>query len=231
MAAAKRAIQIGFNSSRFYAKSRGFDAVDPQISRFSHNFRQFSQLQAPNDKRRGLLVDTLAMVRSLEAQGVPQKQAEAITSAITHVLVDSLDNLSQSFVSKVEMQKTEMDQDSNISRFKVEVKSSQDHHISLLQRETEKLQSDIDKLRSELKYEVDKVTAGQRLDLNLEKGRIRDELASQKSETSNLTSKLDREINALRAQLEAGKVELIKYCIGTLVSVAAVGLAFLRSIK
>ena len=76
----------------------------------------------------------------------------------------------------------------------------QENHFSLLQRETEKLRGDIDKMRSELKlvlaydftklftpricisilklmahfvrnrYEIDKVTAGQRLDLNLERG-------------------------------------------------------------
>jgi len=44
-------------------------------------------------------------VRSLEAQGVPSKQAEAIIGAITEVLNDSLENVSQSFVSKGEMQK------------------------------------------------------------------------------------------------------------------------------
>jgi poly(3-hydroxyalkanoate) synthetase len=58
--------------------------------------------------------------------------------------------------------------------------------------------------------------------------RIRDELQNQNGETSNLTNKLDREIHTLRAQLEAAKYEVIKYCIGTLVSISAVGLAVLR---
>jgi hypothetical protein len=44
-------------------------------------------------------------VRKLESQGVPTKQAEAITSAITEVLNDSLESTSESFVSKAEMQK------------------------------------------------------------------------------------------------------------------------------
>ncbi|KAA8536046.1 hypothetical protein F0562_028524 [Nyssa sinensis] len=130
---------------------------------------QISQLVKPNGKR-AFLVDTLALVRSLEAQGVPSKQAEAITAAITEVLHDSLENVAHSFVSKAEMQKTEMVQESNLSKFKSEVQSSQEHHFSLLQRETEKLRGDIDKMRSELRYEIDKVTAGQRLDLNLERG-------------------------------------------------------------
>ncbi|KAK1440570.1 hypothetical protein QVD17_06399 [Tagetes erecta] len=197
----------------------------PICSRF--DFRQMSQLVQSNGKRL-FLVDTLALVRRLEGQGVPSKQAEAITSAITEVLNDSLENVAQSFVSKGEMQRIEMIQDGNLGKFKSQVQSSQENHFSMLQRETEKLRNDIEKMRSELRYEIDKVTAGQRLDLNLERGRIRDELANQNQETTNLTNKLDREIHSLRAQLEAAKYDVIKYCIGTLVSISAVGLAVLR---
>lgn len=37
-----------------------------------------------------------------------------------------------------------------------------------------------------------------------------------------------QEIHALRAQLEAAKYDVIKYCIGTLVSISAAGLAVVR---
>ncbi|KAL1192303.1 hypothetical protein V5N11_020244 [Cardamine amara subsp. amara] len=224
----KRLALLGAQSAISLAKPRGLGFSYGLLDRRRpFPYRQISELSKPNGKR-AFLVDTLALVRSLEAQGVPSKQAEAITSAITEVLNDSLENVSESFVSKAEMQKIEMIQDSNLSKFKSEVKSSQEHHFTVLQRETEKLRGDIEKMRSELRYEIDKVTAGQRLDLNLERGRIRDELANQNSETTNLTNKLDREIHALRAQLEASKYEVIKYCIGTLVSISAVGLAILR---
>ncbi|XP_028794318.1 protein FMP32, mitochondrial-like [Neltuma alba] len=196
-------------------------------SAFAAFSRRNSQLVKSSGKRL-FLIDTLAIVRKLEGQGVPSKQAEAITAAITEVLNDSLENASQSFVSKEEMQKNELTQEAKLSKFKSEVQSSQGNHFSLLQHETEKLRNDIEKMRSELRYEIDKVTAGQRLDLNLEKGRIREELSNQSAETSNLTNKLDREIHALRAQLEAAKYDVIKYCIGTLVSISAVGLAVVR---
>ncbi|KAK1305450.1 hypothetical protein QJS10_CPB11g02027 [Acorus calamus] len=195
-------------------------------------------------------LDTLALVRRLEGQGVPSKQAEAITAAIAEVLNDSLDIGSQSFVARVEMQKAEMVQDSNFGKFKSEVKNSQEHHFSLLQRETEKLRVDIDKLQSELRsllqretekfrvdldklrsesrYEIDKVTAGQRLDLNLERGRMRDELANQNAETTNLTNKLDKEIHTLRAHLEMTKYDIVKWCVATLVALSSAGIAVLR---
>lgn len=189
--------------------------------------RQISQLGNARGKR-AFLVDTLALVKSLEAEGMPSKQAEAVTTALTHVLNDTLENLAQSLVSKPELQKASMLQESNLSKFKVEVQGSQEHHFSLLQRETEKLRNDIDKMRTDVRHEMDKITAGHRLDLNLERGRIRDELAEQGAETTNLTNKLDREIHALRAHLEAAKYDVIKYCIGTVVSISAVGLAIIR---
>ncbi|RAL49334.1 unnamed protein product [Cuscuta campestris] len=224
---------VGSSSHTNKFRSRGVcdaDSFIPPPSMHSPNrcdFRSFSELVKPSGNR-AFLVDTLALVRGLEAHGVPSKQAEAITFAITKVLNDSLENNARSLVSKADMQKSEMLQEANISKFKSSVQSSQEHHFSLLQRETEKLLNDIEKMRSELRYEVDKLTAGQRLDLNLERGRIRDELAKHNAETTNLTSKLDREIQELRAQLEAAKYEVIKYCIGTLVSISAVGLAVAR---
>jgi len=39
-----------------------------------------------------------------------------------------------------------------------------------------------------------------------------------------------QEIHELRAQVEAAKYDVIKYCIGTLVSISAVGLAVIRII-
>ncbi|KAI0514275.1 hypothetical protein KFK09_010310 [Dendrobium nobile] len=207
------------------ARRRGWMA----LASSSNQVRELSELaKSKGNGKRAFLVDTLALVRRLEGQGVPSNQAEAITSAITEVLNDSLENVSQSFVSNVQMQMSEMAQDAKLSKFKSEVQSSQERHFSLLQRETEKLKADIEKMRNELRYEVDKATSGQRLDLNLERGRLRDELAKQTAETSDLTNKLDREIHALRAQLEAAKYDVIKYCVGTLVSISTVGLAVIR---
>jgi hypothetical protein len=172
VAACKRLVPLGINSGFGLSGFRAFGASEvssPALRSRYLDCRLASELVKSNGKRL-FLVDTLALVRKLEGQGVPSQQAEAITAAITEVLNDSLENVSHSFVSKGEMQKIEMIQDSNLSKFKSEVQSSQGHHFSLLQHETEKLRNDIEKMRSELRYEIDKVTAGQRLDLNLERG-------------------------------------------------------------
>ncbi|PIA57124.1 hypothetical protein AQUCO_00600095v1 [Aquilegia coerulea] len=173
----KRAVQqIGITSSSAVTEIHrrlllsNLSSSHASSSSSSSPLRHMSQLAKSPGKQRAFLVDTLAMVRGLESQGVPSKQAEAITSALTQVMSDSSENVAQSFISKLEMQKFEMLHESSLSSFKSQVQSSQENHYASLKTETEKLRNDIEKMRSELRYEIDKVTAGQRLDLNLERG-------------------------------------------------------------
>ncbi|XP_065004370.1 uncharacterized protein LOC108952054 isoform X2 [Musa acuminata AAA Group] len=87
--------------------------------------QRFSSQLVKSNGSSACLIDTLALVRRLEKEGVPSKQAEAITSTITEVLNESLESVAQSFVSKPEMQRSEMIQDSNLWKFKLEMKGSQ----------------------------------------------------------------------------------------------------------
>ncbi|KAJ8770998.1 hypothetical protein K2173_023323 [Erythroxylum novogranatense] len=233
-ASCRRASQIGsYCGGSLFGRNANFDSREKVSCDFLASFcprRPISQLVKSNEKGL-LLVDTFALVKKLEVVGMPSKQAEAITTAVTGVLTDSLVNIAHTVVSKTEMEKNEMIQETNLSKFKTEVQSLQNRHLSLLQYENEKLRDDIEKMRNELRHEFDKVIAGQQLDLNLERGRIRDQVANQNSETCNLTNKLDKEIHALRAEFEAAKFDVIKHCIGTLISISAVGLAVIRILK
>ncbi|XP_077226190.1 uncharacterized protein LOC143859358 isoform X2 [Tasmannia lanceolata] len=102
------------------------------------------------------------LVRKLEAQCIPTTLAEDITDGFC----DCLDNLAPNVVFKVELKMSDMMYDLKFSKFKSEVQSSQERS----QREIEKFRNDIEKLRIDMRYEIDKVIAGHRLDLNLEHG-------------------------------------------------------------
>lgn len=195
--------------------------------RRSYHRRSISVSPHANGKRK-FMIDTLALVRKLEAQGLSAQQAEGITALIMQIMNESMEDISLNFVSKQDIQMADMKAETELSKFKSELKSLQEQNYDSLRREAERLKTELEKIRSELRYEVDKVTAGQRLDMNLEKGRIREELQNQNQETSTLSNKLDREINVLKTELEAAKFDVIKYCVGTLVSISAVGLGLLR---
>ncbi|KAF5751067.1 hypothetical protein HS088_TW02G00077 [Tripterygium wilfordii] len=218
----RRLVRLGSNCNVGLRIDASSSTSIPLTNAFRHH-RQISQLTRPDEK-----ADAPSMVLALEAQGMPVKQAEAIVSAITEVLNQKLQNVGHSLVTKEEMENFVKLRESNLSKFKSELESSQEHHFSMLKSETEKLQDSIEKMRSDLRFKIDNVTAGQRLDLNLERGRIKDELANQNAETNHLTKKLDQEILALRDQLGAAKYDVMKYYVGALVSISAVGFAVVR---
>ena len=85
-----------------------------------------------------------------------------------------------------------------------------------------------EKLRTELKYEIDKIQASQRLDLNLEKGRIRDELLSQNQKAAQTENRLDKEMTNMRTTLEANKNDIVRFAVGAIASTTAIGLGILR---
>ena len=86
----------------------------------------------------------------------------------------------------------------------------------------------LDRLRVELKFETEKLSNSQKLDLNLERGRMRDELQKQREEVQKLDAKIDREIRNVSTQIEASKNDLLRYSVGTLVSMGAFVLAAVR---
>lgn len=66
-----------------------------------------------------------------------------------------------------------LEQDARIGSFKAELIQKQDMHLATLQKDLDRQQNYLDKMRSEVRHEIDKLTASQRLDLNLEKGCVR----------------------------------------------------------
>lgn len=128
---------------------------------------------------------------------------------------------------KGDFDKYELGHVASISVFKNDMKNTQHNQSMQVARELEALRTEVNKLRSDLQHETEKITASHRLDINLEKGRIRDMLHQQ--EEKQLTAerrmedahtqtekRLDNEVNSLRTQMEVNKNDLIKYSVASI---------------
>lgn len=155
-------------------------------------------------------------------------QAERLTTHICQVLGETLEKHSDKFANKTDAEKAAYFMNTSFETFKHEMKSLLEHHAAATKRETDTIRAECEKLRTEMRYELDKIAASQRLDLNLEKGRIRDELQTQNNRSLAVEVKLDKEVNAVKTLLEANKNDIVRYCVGTIVSVTALGLGLLR---
>lgn len=83
-----------------------------------------------------------------------------------------------------------------------------------MKTENDRLLADIEKLKQRLREEVTRTQAGVRLDLNLEKGRIRDESSQQELKIKEVDTRIESEIAGLRTQIEQAKFSILQYLVG-----------------
>lgn len=76
-------------------------------------------------------------------------------------------------------------------QLKSEVTLVEKQDYSLLKAENDRLLSDVEKLKQRLREEVSRTSAGVRLDLNLEKGRLRDELTARELKIREVDTRIE----------------------------------------
>jgi Protein of unknown function (DUF1640) len=78
--------------------------------------------------------------------------------------------------------------------------------LAMVKAENERLLADIEKLKQRLREEISRTQAGVRLDLNLEKGRMREESSGQELKITEVDTRIEQEIASLRTAIQASKV-------------------------
>mmetsp|Transcript_925 Transcript_925/g.1656 ORF Transcript_925/g.1656 Transcript_925/m.1656 type:complete len:309 (-) Transcript_925:210-1136(-) len=182
----------------------------------------------PAEPVRPLFIDTLQLLRKLEETGLSTDQAEALTESMVSLLGHSAERMQDSYVTKPDLEKAEIKHESTLQLYRHDFKQYQENEFARMKREIDRLKVECENLRAELKHEMDKTNAGQRLDLNLERGRMREELSVQDKKLTKTATLIDKDINEMRTSIETMKNEVIKYCVGTIMSATAIALGLLR---
>ncbi|KAG8955033.1 hypothetical protein FRC03_011306 [Tulasnella sp. 419] len=176
----------------------------------------------------GYPFDTHHFVTRLEREGLNRQQAEGIMSAIESVMDESIRNMAQGMVTKAEQEKQHYTQQVDFAQLKSEVQLVEKNDISLMKAENERLVADLEKLKGRLREEITRTQAGVRLDLNLEKGRMRDETSVQDMKLREVETRIESEIAALRTAIETAKQNTLQYLVTVATGSAALLMAYLR---
>lgn len=123
-------------------------------------------------------------------------------------------NLSNTMVTKAEQEKTVYTYKVDFASLKSEIQLLEKNDFTMMRAENERLQGEIEKLRQRLREEITRTQANVRLDLNLEKGRIRDEASGQEIKIKETDTRIESEIAGLRTQMEAIKFQILQYMVG-----------------
>lgn len=172
--------------------------------------------------------DTRKFALQLERQGFSSTQAEAVLKAVASVIDDGVDNLQRSLVSKEEFSRQSYQQKVDFAKLKSELQTLDKTDATRIATENERLITDIDKLRQKFKEELAKQQASVRLDLNLEKGRIREETSVQEIKLAETASRIDQELANFKTQIEATKLQVVQWLIGVCTGSFALVLAYIR---
>lgn len=78
--------------------------------------------------------------------------------------------------------------------------------LAMIKAENDRLVTDIEKLKQRLREEITRTQAGVRLDLNLEKGRMREESSGQELKIKEVDTRIEQEIAGLRTTIQSSKV-------------------------
>ncbi|CDW95333.1 hypothetical protein [Sporisorium scitamineum] len=175
--------------------------------------------------------DTQAFAQRLEASGISREQADVLTEALRDVIDESITNLAKGLVTREEGDQTNYTQKVDFTRLKSELQLLERNDFALMKSENERLMADVEKLKQRLREEITRTTAGVRLDLNLEKGRIRDESAVHALKIKEVDTRIESEIAGLRTSIQSAKFNVLQYLVGVATGAGALLLAYLRMFR
>ncbi|KAM5156960.1 mitochondrial calcium uniporter regulator 1 [Mantella aurantiaca] len=190
--------------------------------------------------------DTHAVVQVLENKGFSTQQSEIIVSALVKIMNTNMDLIYQDMVSKVQQEITLQQVMSHIASVKKDMIILEKSEFSALRTQNEKVKIELQQLKKQLKDDILKVRANNKLDFNLEKSRIKEMHAdngrkllelrteivemhgTQDKGLTQTKRKIDTEVAGVKTMLESHKLDTIKYLAGSVFTCLTIALGFYR---
>lgn len=175
--------------------------------------------------------DTHKLVKRLQDNGFTEVQAESLTASLVDIITSSVHSVANSTVSKIDQERLEVKFNAMVDTVRNEMFLLEQGKFSRIQEENQKLRDEVASLKGILQDEVAKLKGGMALDFSLEKSRIKEELAVRDQRIKDTENRIETEVAKLGTQLEAQKLDLIKYIVGSLLSCVTLFLAVWRFVK
>ena len=94
----------------------------------------------------------------------------------------------------------------DFAQLKSEMQLLEKNDLSTMRADYDRLSADLERLKLRLREEIMRTQSGVRLDLNLEKGRMREASSGQELKIKEVDTRIEKEIADLRTSIQASKV-------------------------
>lgn len=177
----------------------------------------------------GTNIDTKQFVVSLQRSGgFSREQAEQAVRIINRSINDGVHSVARHLVPKERISLMSYQQKVDFAKLKGELQTADRLEFMSLKKEQETLRTDLTSLKNRLKEDITKYQAGVRLDLNLEKGRIREESSIHELKIEDTYTRIDEEVANMQMQIKQVKTQVMQWLIGVSSGTFALMLAFVR---
>ena len=126
----------------------------------------------------------------------------------------SIQNLTRTMVPRENQDKINYTQKVDFAKLRAELTALHGNELNPLKTEQERLSSEISRLTARLREEVQRAQSSVKLDLNLEKGRIREESSVHELKVKETDTRIEKEVGDLRGMLESVKFSTLQWLIG-----------------
>ncbi|QLG72900.1 hypothetical protein HG535_0D06090 [Zygotorulaspora mrakii] len=175
-------------------------------------------------------IDNTSKYRQLlmEKGKFTEEQSNSIVGLMVEAMQGGVTHVSQDLAKRERLNQLSYQQRVDFAKLRDQLLCADSSEFHNLQNEYERVRTDLDKLRNKLREEITKANAGFKLDLSLEKGRIREESSHHDLQIKEIETKIDQEVNNMRMQIDSVKTQVMQWLIGVCTGTFALVLAYVR---
>lgn len=190
-------------------------------------FHTFPMLS--NEMKTAHIRDTNNFRRRLEEEGeFTPDQANVIVRIMTEALRGGVAHVLQDLASRERLTKLTYQQRVDFARLREQLLTADRSEFHNLQNEHERILKELETMKNKLREEITKANAGFKLDLSLEKGRIREESSHQDMLIKEIDTRIDQEVSNMKMQIDSVKTQVMQWLIGVCTGTFALVLAYVR---
>lgn len=177
---------------------------------------------------RGPNFDTREFVRKLQDKGFTEEQSQAAVKIVSDSISNGIEQYASNLVTKETLNKLSYQQKVDFAKLKGELQMIDKSEFNSLRNEQERMQNDLEKMSTKFKEEINKSLSSVRLDLSLERGRIREESSIYDLKIKETDTKINQEIYNLKVQIDSVQTTVLQWLFGVCTGTFALILAYVR---
>lgn len=181
---------------------------------------------------KGPMFNTQKFIEDIKRDGrFSEEQAKVASDIIANSINDGIELYAANLITREVLNKMSYKQKVDFAKLKGELQMIDKSDFNSIKNENERLRSELEKMRIKFKEEINKSLSSVRLDLSLEKGRIREESSIYDLKIKETDTRINQEIYNLRVQIDSVKTTVLQWLFGVCAGTFSLVLAYARLVS